>query len=101
MILRDSLASGLTICRIRSSERPLEAEAIAASMTCSTLFTRPGIAMSGHTVQHWPHPVHLSAMNSGTSKRTSVMSRIVLVAAGIALSAANGSAMGSSPVLYR
>ncbi len=39
-------------------------------------------------------------MNSGTSKRTLVMSRIVAVTAGIELVATNGSAMMSSPVEY-
>jgi hypothetical protein len=42
--------------------------------------------------------VHLSATNNGTSKRTLVMSRRLLVAAGIPLIAAKGSASTSSPV---
>ncbi len=101
MIFRDSLPRCLMIWRSRSNDRPLATVRIAASITSSTSFTRPGMAASGHCVQHWAHPVQLSGTNSGTSNRTSVMSRIVLVAAGMALSAANGSAMPSSPVLYR
>ena len=57
----------------------------AASSTSSTELTTPGIALSGHWVQHWLQPVHFEATKRGTSKRTSVMSRIELVAAGIAL----------------
>ena len=72
---------------------------MAASSTSSKVLTMPGIALSGHCTQQFEQPVHFSAMNFGTSKRTSVMSRIVLVAAGMALMAAKGSAMPSSPVL--
>ena len=55
------------------------------------------MAASGHCVQHWAQPVHFSGWNSGTSKRMSVMSRTALVAAGMALIAAKGSASGSCP----
>ena len=55
------------------------------------------MAASGHWVQHWPQPVQRSARNSGTSKRMPVMSRSTPVAAGIAESAENGSAIGSLP----
>ncbi len=72
---------------------------MAASRTSSTVLTTPGIAASGHCIQHWLQPVHFSAMKSGTSKRMLVMSRTELVAAGIALIAANGSAITSLPVV--
>ena len=73
---------------------------IAASMISSTVLTTPGMAESGHCTQHLLQPVHLSGMNCGTSWRTDDMSRIVEVAAGIALMAVNGSASTSFPVLY-
>jgi hypothetical protein len=68
---------------------------MAVSITSSTELTSPGIAASGHCTQHWLQPVHFSAMKCGTSKRMLVMSRTVLVTAGIALIAVNGSAMMS------
>ena len=68
---------------------------MAVSYRASTLITRPGIAASGHCTQHWLQPVHFSAMNCGTSKRMLVMSRTVLVAAGMADSAAYGSEIPS------
>ena len=61
----------------------------------STEFTTPGIAASGHCVQHCEQPVHFEAMKSGTSNLMSDISRTALVAAGIALIAANGSAITS------
>ena len=59
----------------------------------------PGMAASGHCVQHWRATGALLGDERGTSSRTSVMSRTALVAAGIALIAANGSAMPSWPSL--
>ena len=56
------------------------------------------MAASGHCTQHWLHPVHFSGTKSGTSKRIPVMSRIELDAAGIALTAAYGSAIVSCPM---
>ena len=76
---------------------PFVAAATAAESTSSTLLTSPGIAASGHCVQQAAHPVHFSPMNSGTSSRTPLMSRTTPVAAGIALIAANGSAIPSCP----
>jgi len=65
-----SLARGLAIGRTRWGGTPLVAVSIPAPMISSTLFTKPGIAESGHCVQHCPQPVHLLAMKSGTSRRT-------------------------------
>ena len=93
--LCDSRARCFEIDRMRETERRLAAPPIAVSQRSAAVLTRPGIAESGHWIQHWLQPVHFSGRNRGTSKRMFVMSRIELVAAGIALIAANGSAMPS------
>ena len=98
MSFRASRAQCFAIGRMRSIRSPFTDASIAAVSTSSTLLTSPGMAESGHCVQHWPQPVHFSAMKSGTSSRTPLMSRTAPVAAGIALIAANGSAMPSCPI---
>jgi len=50
-----------------------------------TVTTKPGMAMSGHIVQHLAQPVQFSRMNSGYSSRMLVISRNTLVAAGMTL----------------
>ena len=97
MNFRVSLAQFLAMGRTRSMWMPVVAASMAAISTSSMLLTSPGMAASGHCVQQAAHPVHFSPMNSGTSRRTPLMSRTTPVAAGTALMAANGSARPSSP----
>ena len=91
----ETLADVISSLFVECLVAPSFSAATTAPSTSSGALTRPGIAASGHWVQHWAQPVQLAAMKSGTSIRTPLMSRTVPVAAGMALIAAKGSAIPS------
>ena len=68
------------------------------SKICPTSFTRPGIAVSGHTVQQLPQAVQFSGTNSGWWKRIWVMSRNRAEQAGITPRPMKGSVRLSLPM---
>jgi hypothetical protein len=70
---------------------------IAVEKTSSTLFTSPGMALSGQMVKQSPQAVQFSGLYCGYLKRIWVMSRNTPLQAGITPSPINGSARFSLP----